>query len=155
MFRSLPRLFALKKSTGITGLPVVPEARKVLERLYIKQLEDVKSIPADAAYRIDVEKEALHRLGAVQSDASSEEVERKIGRGQLEELITQAEGELALIPKMAEWKLWEVPDGHQVEVDIKQRGQENWISGLHAALHEEQRAAEAAAKAAAEAAAKK
>ena len=148
MFRSLPRLFALKKTTGITGLPVVPEARKVLERLYIKQLEDVKSIPADAAYRIDVEKTALHRLAAVQSDASSEEVERVIGRGQLEELITQAESELELIPKMAEWKLWDVPAGHEIQVEVEQPGQENWVQDLHRIIHEEQAAAEAAAEAA-------
>ena len=41
------------------------------------------------------------------------QVEDKLGR-QLEEEIRMCENELSLIPKMAEWKPWEVPEGYTV-----------------------------------------
>ncbi len=47
------------------------------------------------------------------SGASDEEVEEQFTM-QLEQLIKQCEDELGLIPKMAEWKPWEVPPGHKV-----------------------------------------
>ena len=47
------------------------------------------------------------------SEASDEEVEEQFTM-QLEQLIKQCEDELGLIPKMAEWKPWEVPPGHKV-----------------------------------------
>ena len=55
----------------------------------------------------------LCRLKAVDSAASDEEVEEQFTM-QLEQLIKQCEDELGLIPKMAEWKPWEVPSGHKV-----------------------------------------
>ncbi len=53
------------------------------------------------------------RLKAVDSGASDEEVEEQFTM-QLEQLIKQCEDELGLIPKMAEWKPWDVPPGHKV-----------------------------------------
>lgn len=47
------------------------------------------------------------------SEASDEEVEEQFTM-QLEQLIKQCEDELGLIPKMAEWKPWDVPPGHKV-----------------------------------------
>ncbi len=47
------------------------------------------------------------------SGASDEEVEEQFTM-QLEQLIKQCEDELGLIPKMAEWKPWDVPPGHKV-----------------------------------------
>lgn len=47
------------------------------------------------------------------SEASDEEVEEQFTM-QLEQLIKQCEDELGLIPKMAEWKPWDVPAGHKV-----------------------------------------
>lgn len=43
------------------------------------------------------------------------DIEKEISCGQLEELIEQANDELYLIPKFAEWRLWEGPndDIHQ------------------------------------------
>lgn len=53
------------------------------------------------------------RLKAVDSEASDEEVEEQFTM-QLEQLIKQCEDELGLIPKMAEWKPWDVPADHKV-----------------------------------------
>lgn len=53
------------------------------------------------------------RLKAVESEASDEEVEEQFTM-QLEQLIKQCDDELGLIPKMAEWKPWDVPAGHKV-----------------------------------------
>ena len=47
------------------------------------------------------------------SEASDEEVEEQFTM-QLEQLIRQCEDELGLIPKMAEWKPWDVPTDHKV-----------------------------------------
>ena len=47
------------------------------------------------------------------SEASDEEVEEQFTM-QLEQLIKQCEDELGLIPKMAEWKPWDVPADHKV-----------------------------------------
>ena len=55
----------------------------------------------------------MRRLKAVDSEASDEEVEEQFTM-QLEQLILQCEDELSLIPKMAEWKPWDVPAGHKV-----------------------------------------
>jgi NADH dehydrogenase (ubiquinone) 1 alpha subcomplex subunit 5 len=45
-----------------------------------------------------------------------EKIEEKIQGGQVEELIVQAQDELQLIPKMAEWKPWEVSEDYKVEI---------------------------------------
>jgi hypothetical protein len=41
------------------------------------------------------------------SDRQVIDIERAIGCGQVEELIEEAKGELALIPEMASWRYWE------------------------------------------------
>ncbi len=51
-------------------------------------------------------------MRAVESGASDEEVEEQFTM-QLEQLIKQCDDELGLIPKMAEWKPWDVPAGHK------------------------------------------
>jgi len=45
-------------------------------------------------------------------------MEDEIGCGQLEELILHAQDELSLIPKMVEWKPWEVPEGHKIKMVV-------------------------------------
>lgn len=55
----------------------------------------------------------IPRLKAVESGASDEEVEEQFTM-QLEQIIKQCDDELGLIPKMAEWKPWDVPAGHKV-----------------------------------------
>lgn len=51
-----------------------------------------------------------------QEEQEWQNIEKRIQCGQVEELIVQAKDELQLIPKMAEWKPWEVPEGYKVEV---------------------------------------
>lgn len=51
-------------------------------------------------------------MKAVESGATDEEVEEQFTM-QLEQLIKQCDDELGLIPKMAEWKPWDVPAGHK------------------------------------------
>jgi len=107
---------ASKGSTGIVGLDVVPNAREVLISLYQQTLQAVKPIPESAQYRKSVEALTQHRLKVCQEEEDWENIEKKIQCGQVEELIVQAKDELQLIPKMAEWKPWEVPEGYKVEV---------------------------------------
>merc|ERR1740130_1290649 len=102
----------LKATTNLVGLDVVPNAPEVLSTLYTQQLEDLKAIPSTAEYRINVEKIANYRLKLVAEkdstdvDAAINAVEAEVGL-QVEEMIKEAEAELRLIPKMAEWKPWE------------------------------------------------
>lgn len=103
----------LKETTGIVGLPVDPNARDNLKIKLREVLEAVTIIPEDAEYRKVVEKTIKHRLAAADSDMSDEALEEQFD-AQLEQQIKMLEGELQLIPKMAEWKPWEVPDGYTV-----------------------------------------
>jgi hypothetical protein len=57
----------VKRSTGVVGLNVVPESRKVLSTLYQKTLLDIQIIPEFVAYRSAVEELTTYRLGVVQS----------------------------------------------------------------------------------------
>ena len=43
-------------------------------------------------------------------------IEKRIACGQVEELIEDAQCELKLIPKMTEWKPWEVPKDYHCEI---------------------------------------
>ncbi len=55
----------VKKSTGIAGLDVVPNAREVLIKLYEKALTDVKVMPEHVVYRQVVEEFTSFRLQIV------------------------------------------------------------------------------------------
>lgn len=57
------------------------------------------------------------RMKAVESGATDEEVEEQFTM-QLEQLIKQCDDELGLIPKMAEWKPWDVPAGHKASTSF-------------------------------------
>ncbi|CDY49161.1 BnaA10g06250D [Brassica napus] len=45
-----------------------------------------------------------------------EAIEKRLGCGQVEELIEEAQDELTLIGKMIEWDPWVVPDDYECEV---------------------------------------
>ncbi len=67
----------------------MPNARDVLCSLYAKTLSLVQSFPRDSGYRRQSETVVQQRLAIVQADSSPESIEKKIGCGQMEELIDQ------------------------------------------------------------------
>ncbi|KAH0688188.1 hypothetical protein KY284_018741 [Solanum tuberosum] len=114
--RPLMMMAKVKETTGIVGLDVVPNAREVLINLYRKTLEEIKAVPEDEGYRKAVESFTRHRLSVCQEEADSEMIEKRLGCGQVEELIEEAQDELKLIGHMNEWKPWGIPDDYECEV---------------------------------------
>ena len=95
-----------KTTTGIVGLPVVPNALEELSSICDKILEEVKDIPSDAPYRTNVETMyTLKKSLAQQGDVAA--LEAELGLGQIEEVIEIAKDELSLAAKYKEWKLYE------------------------------------------------
>ncbi|KAJ6791616.1 putative NADH dehydrogenase [ubiquinone] 1 alpha subcomplex subunit 5, mitochondrial [Iris pallida] len=93
----------VKETTGIVGLDVVPNAREVLISLYTRTLGEIKAVPEDEGYRKAVESFTSHRLKVCREEEDWEAIEKRIGCGQVEELIEEAQDELKLIAKMIEW----------------------------------------------------
>ncbi|KAJ2698617.1 hypothetical protein FB645_005591 [Coemansia sp. IMI 203386] len=95
-------------TTGIVGIPVNPNARPQLIALYKKTLDELKAkIPESAAYRQSVETITKQRLSIVEQHEDAARIEELINCGQIEELVDQAQDEIGLISRMAEWKAWE------------------------------------------------
>ncbi|KAK6936775.1 NADH dehydrogenase [ubiquinone] 1 alpha subcomplex subunit 5 [Dillenia turbinata] len=111
-----PLLARVKETTGIVGLEVVPNAREVLISLYTKTLKEIQAVPEDEGYRKAVESFTRYRLQVCQEEEDWEQIEKRIGCGQVEELIEEAQDELKLISKMIEWEPWGVPDDYECEV---------------------------------------
>jgi NADH dehydrogenase (ubiquinone) 1 alpha subcomplex subunit 5 len=91
---------AVKQTTGIVGLEVEPKAREVLIGLYTRALNEIKAVPEDEGYRKAVESFTRHRLQICQEEEDWKRIEDRIGCGQVEELIEEAQDELKLIGKM-------------------------------------------------------
>lgn len=108
-------------------MPLDPDARQHLKEKYLEVLEAITVIPSSAEYRLAVEKTINYKLDILNSEDIDEAAEEKLGR-QLEEEIKMCTDELSLIPKMAEWKPWEVPEGHTVEV-IEEQDIEDRVGG--------------------------
>lgn len=111
-----PLMAKVKETTGIVGLDVVPNAREVLISLYAKTLKEIQAVPEDEGYRKAVESFTRHRLKVCQEEDDWETIEKRLGCGQVEELIEEARDELKLISHMIEWKPWGVPDDYECEV---------------------------------------
>ncbi|TVU47286.1 hypothetical protein EJB05_06881 [Eragrostis curvula] len=105
-----------KETTGIVGLEVVPNAREVLIGLYTRTLKEIEAVPKDEGYRKAVESFTRHRLQICQEEDDWRRIENRIGCGQVEELIEEAQDELKLIGNMIEWDPWGVPDDYECEV---------------------------------------
>ncbi|XP_056131553.1 NADH dehydrogenase [ubiquinone] 1 alpha subcomplex subunit 5 [Lampris incognitus] len=97
----------LKKTTGLVGLAVAQHPQDRLKSLYSKILVSLQNIPQDAAYRKYTEQLVNERFNLVKTEPDVEKLEKKLNGGQIEEVIFQAECELTLSRKMAEWKPWE------------------------------------------------
>lgn len=109
----------LKQTTGIVGLEVVDNARDALRQRCQDVLKAVQVLPEDTAYRKSVESTMTYRISQTDSQGSDEDIEQHFGL-QLEQLIEHCKDELILIPQMAEWKPWDVPSGHKVEMIIEE-----------------------------------
>ncbi|XP_062338869.1 NADH dehydrogenase [ubiquinone] 1 alpha subcomplex subunit 5 [Osmerus eperlanus] len=97
----------LKKTTGLVGLAVSHNPHERLRVLYSKILASLQTMPQDAAYRKYTEQLVNHRFNLIKTELDVKKLEQKINCGQIEEVIAQAEFELSLSRKMAEWKPWE------------------------------------------------
>ena len=78
--------------------------------MYKETLSELDGLPADAGYTKAVRSLTQHRLNAVEQPTTDDEhstLEQQLNAGCLEEVLTQAYDELALLRKMKEWKPWE------------------------------------------------
>ncbi|KAG8005826.1 NADH dehydrogenase [ubiquinone] 1 alpha subcomplex subunit 5, partial [Nibea albiflora] len=98
---------ALPQTTGLVGLAVSQNPHERLRVLYSKILASLQTMPQDAAYRKYTEQLVSERFSHVTTEPDVEKLEKKINCGQIEEVIFQAECELALSRKMLQWKPWE------------------------------------------------
>ncbi|ESQ43017.1 hypothetical protein EUTSA_v10015894mg [Eutrema salsugineum] len=87
-----PLLAKVKQTTGIVGLDVVPNVR------------------ADEGYRKAVESFTRHRLNVCKEEEDWEAIEKRLGCGQVEELIEEAQDELTLIGKMIAHRSGPLPE---------------------------------------------
>lgn len=98
---------AAKLTTNLTRLAVAKNPHHMLGVFYNKSLRALAKMPTDYAYRKHTEQIILERAEMVKSTQDVLELEKKIGCGQIEEVIIQAENELKLTRKVLEWKSWE------------------------------------------------
>ncbi|KAK1790267.1 hypothetical protein P4O66_014181 [Electrophorus voltai] len=95
------------QTTGLVGLAVSQSPHERLRILYTKILGSLQMVPQDAAYRKYTEQLITEKFNHVKAEPDVQKLEEKINCGQIEEVIAQAESELSLSRKMAEWKPWE------------------------------------------------
>ena len=121
---------ALKLSTNLTGMTVAKNPHHVLGLYYSKTLRALAKMPSDYPYRKYTEEvmkkkkkyssgtrqpilllllfQVIQERSAIlKSSTDLQELEKKIGCGQIEEIMIQAKNELTLARKTLEWKSWE------------------------------------------------
>uniref|UniRef100_A0A0N4ZXB4 NADH dehydrogenase [ubiquinone] 1 alpha subcomplex subunit 5 n=1 Tax=Parastrongyloides trichosuri TaxID=131310 RepID=A0A0N4ZXB4_PARTI len=96
-----------KQSTGLTGLFVVEYPHRSLKIVYDRILRTLEKIPVTSVYRTSTEQIVKNRLALVQEEPDIEKLEKKIGMGQIEEVLEQAEYELQAARAILESKAWE------------------------------------------------
>merc|ERR1711973_570425 len=96
-----------KVITGLTGMNVAKNPTHTLGVLYSKNLRALAKMPLDYPYRKNTESLINERVSILKQSNTIEEAEKKIGMGQIEEVIIQAENELVLSRSILEWKSWE------------------------------------------------
>ncbi|KZP31305.1 NADH2 dehydrogenase [Athelia psychrophila] len=98
----------LKKTTGITGIPVHPNPLPALRQAYEATLKLAATIPAGAVYRQSVEALTQHKLRILEeAKGSVAAAEAQLDEGQIEEALEVAQDELKTVANMIEWKAWE------------------------------------------------
>lgn len=96
-----------KVSTCLTRMAVATNPHHTLGVLYSKSLRALAKMPADYAYRKHAEQLINERAEMVKLTPDVAELEQKVGCGQIEEVIVQAENELRLCRRVLEWRSWE------------------------------------------------
>merc|ERR1711970_1310240 len=96
-----------EKATQMVGLAVAKTPRETLLDLYAKTLTAVGALPKTSPYRQQVETLTQERQAMVSTTTNVFSLEKEINAGQIEEVIIQAQDELSLVNKMAEWQAWE------------------------------------------------
>uniref|UniRef100_A0A914ZRQ4 U6 snRNA-associated Sm-like protein LSm1 n=1 Tax=Parascaris univalens TaxID=6257 RepID=A0A914ZRQ4_PARUN len=96
-----------KQTTGLTGLFVCEHPHRALTVVYGRILRALEQMPVNAAYRKYTEQIIKRRLALVQEEPDIQRLEEKIGMGQIEEVIEQAEFELQATRAILESKAWE------------------------------------------------
>ncbi|WFD44411.1 hypothetical protein MPSI1_003079 [Malassezia psittaci] len=118
--RAAPQWLRTKTSTGLAGIDVHPNPLPALQEKYTRTLQTLKALPESAVYRQSAEAVTQQRLDVVKlaindrsqkdpsfSEYAIKQVTEKIDSGVIEELIIQADDELALAAKMIDWKPYE------------------------------------------------
>ncbi|RKO98814.1 hypothetical protein CXG81DRAFT_15422 [Caulochytrium protostelioides] len=95
------------QTTGLVGLPVNPNVRNDLTRVYTQILQRLHRLPADSQYRQSLEAVTRQRMGLLSSDRTTDQIEAEIDEGNLEEVLNQLHRELNLITKMTQWNAHE------------------------------------------------
>jgi len=106
MFRLTRPLFqALKKSTGITGLPIHPDPLPELVKIYERTISVLSTIPRTSVYRQGVEGLTWHKLNLVRAaNGNITLAELTLKEGHIEESLEIASDELELARNMVKWK---------------------------------------------------
>jgi hypothetical protein len=84
----------VKVTTGLVGIEVQPHGREILIKLYEKMLEELKKFEPEVEFRKWMEALLKRRLKILYETEDVFEIEDKIGIGQIEELIIEAETQL-------------------------------------------------------------
>lgn len=129
-------LVAQKRTTGLVGLPVDPNARENYMKLLEKTLEEIKVIPEWAPYRHQVEAYTKYRLNVCRGPESDDFVEKEIEQGCLEELIEIQKGELELIPYYFDNKMWESREEFLARKEGTAESRESGFGGRLASVDE-------------------
>ncbi|KAL7078363.1 hypothetical protein ACQ4LE_002778 [Meloidogyne hapla] len=106
-----------KKGTGFCGLYVNTHPHKDLSEIYVRILRVLDLMPKDYAYRQTTEQIVKERFAHVNTEEDIQILEEKIGMGQIEEVIEQAQYELETARTLVHYKAWEplveAPDEYQ------------------------------------------
>ena len=99
--------FPPKISTGVTGLPVIPNAREVYLKQINKILRELRvNLPPESRFRWLYERTFTFRQKIVEAEEDPRVIEKRLNSGQLEELIEEGHNILSQIPQEVEDKDW-------------------------------------------------
>jgi hypothetical protein len=99
--------FPPKISTGVFGLPVIPDAREVYLKQIKKILREIRvNLPPESRFRWLYERTYSFRQKILEAEEDPRVIEKRLNAGQLEELIEEGHNVLAQIPIEVEDKDW-------------------------------------------------